>query len=188
MKVSTALLLLVPACLAAQGAPPMDPANPITSTFRSYILGRHRLLAAAFDSIPADKYNYKPTDKQLTIGYIAQHLASDSYFFCSDFGDKKPTRPAEDTETADSIKAKWPKDKLVSKLKESFAFCADAITQVSDAKLSEMIGTAPRQVPRAARLFGHSVDMADHYSQIANYMRLNGMLPPSALPRPNARP
>jgi hypothetical protein len=26
--------------------------------------------------------------------------------------------------------------------------------------------------------------MADHYSQIANYMRLNNILPPTALPRP----
>jgi len=26
--------------------------------------------------------------------------------------------------------------------------------------------------------------MADHYSQLANYMRLNNMLPPTALPRP----
>ena len=29
----------------------------------------------------------------------------------------------------------------------------------------------------------HLLDMTDHYSQIANYMRLNGMLPPTALPR-----
>jgi hypothetical protein len=33
-------------------------------------------------------------------------------------------------------------------------------------------------------VFLHALDLADHYSQIANYMRLNGILPPSALPRP----
>jgi hypothetical protein len=32
-------------------------------------------------------------------------------------------------------------------------------------------------------VLGHVIDMADHYSQIANYMRLNGMLPPTALNR-----
>jgi hypothetical protein len=32
----------------------------------------------------------------------------------------------------------------------------------------------------------HVQDMTDHYSQIANYMRLNGLLPPTALPRGNA--
>lgn len=30
----------------------------------------------------------------------------------------------------------------------------------------------------------HTLDMADHYSQLANYMRLNNLIPPTALPRP----
>ena len=32
-------------------------------------------------------------------------------------------------------------------------------------------------------VLGHVIDMADHYSQLANYMRLNNMLPPTARPR-----
>src|SRR3982074_2267604 len=30
----------------------------------------------------------------------------------------------------------------------------------------------------------HALDLADHYSQLANYMRLNNLIPPTALPRP----
>jgi hypothetical protein len=41
-----------------------------------------------------------------------------------------------------------------------------------------------RTVVRAGMLIGHVQDLADHYSQLANYMRLNNMLPPTALPRP----
>jgi hypothetical protein len=33
-------------------------------------------------------------------------------------------------------------------------------------------------------VLGHALDLADHYSQLANYMRLNNILPPTALPRP----
>jgi hypothetical protein len=33
-------------------------------------------------------------------------------------------------------------------------------------------------------VLGHAIDLADHYSQLANYMRLNNILPPTALPRP----
>jgi hypothetical protein len=33
-------------------------------------------------------------------------------------------------------------------------------------------------------VLGHALDVEDHYSQLANYMRLNNILPPSALPRP----
>ena len=45
-------------------------------------------------------------------------------------------------------------------------------------------GGQSRIVTRAGMVLGHVVDMADHYSQLANYMRLNGILPPTALPRP----
>ena len=169
--------------------PPAASANPITSVFRSRTLSLQRNIAQAFDSIPESKFSYKPTPAQLSIGYIAQHLASDNYFFCNNFGAMKGTLAAEDTTTADSLKAKWPKATLVSKLKASLAFCESALAQLDDAKLAEQItmtfGTNSRQTPRAAMVLGHALDLADHYSQLANYMRLNNMLPPTALPRPN---
>jgi ACS family hexuronate transporter-like MFS transporter len=45
-----------------------------------------------------------------------------------------------------------------------------------------------RQAPKSRFVLIYVLDLVDHYSQMANYMRLNGMLPPSALPRPAARP
>jgi hypothetical protein len=41
-----------------------------------------------------------------------------------------------------------------------------------------------RNSTRVSMVLGHALDMADHYSQLANYMRLNNILPPTALPRP----
>lgn len=188
MKIARAALLtlVLPASLAAQATGGQQP-NPITAAFRSRTLGLQRNIAQAFDSIPESKFGYKPTPAQLTFGYIAQHLASDDYFFCNNFGAMKPTLDAEDTTTADSVKAKWPKEKLVSKLKASLAFCEQALGQVSDANLSEPVtisfGGQSRTTTRSNMVLGHALDLADHYSQIANYMRLNNMLPPSALPR-----
>ena len=178
--------LMFPAALAAQQ--PAQQANPITAAFRGRILALHRNIAQAFDSIPASKFDYKPTAAQLTIGYIAQHVASDSYLFCNTFGTMKATIPDADVSTPDSVKAEWPKDQLVAKLKASFAFCAQALDQVTDATIPEAVtftyGGAQRNSTRIAMLLGHAMDLADHYSQIANYMRLNNMIPPSALPRP----
>jgi hypothetical protein len=100
----------------------------------------------------------------------------------------KGTRPAPDTVTPDSVKATWPKATLMSSLKDSFTFCEQAFNQLDDAKLADQItitfGNNSRTGTRVAMVLGHVVDMADHYSQLANYMRLNGMLPPTALPRP----
>ncbi len=185
---AAALVLTLPVCLAAQPATGGPPANPITTVFRNRTMGLQRNLAQAFDSIPAGKFSYKPTPAQLTIGYVAQHLASDNYFFCNNFGPMKATVAAGDSTTADSVKAMWPKDTLVAKLKASLAFCESAFAQLDDARLADQIsmtfGGNTRTVPRANMVLGHALDMADHYSQIANYMRLNNILPPTALPRP----
>lgn len=183
MKKLLLFSLVFPASLAAQ-QPSGPPAEPMTTAFRGRLTALHRNLAQAFDSIPADKFSFKPTPAQQTIGYIAQHLANDNYLFCNAFGDMKATRAPEDTSTPDSVKATWPKDKLVAKLKESFTFCANAIGQLTDASLAQQVQVGQNQRVRVAMVLGHAMDMQDHYSQIANYMRLNGMLPPTALPRP----
>jgi hypothetical protein len=179
--------LALPIALAAQ-QPATPQASPIMAAFKTRIATLHRNIAQAFDSIPESKLGYKPTPAQLTLGYIAQHVASDSYVFCSNFGAMKPMVDARDVSTPDSIKARWPKAELVSKLKASFAFCDQAIEQVTDATLPDSIsftyaGTAQKST-RVNMVLLHALDLADHYSQIANYMRLNGMLPPSALPKP----
>ena len=162
MKIPSAaiLALALPLALSAQ-QPAGDPANPLTTVFKGRINGLE--------------------------ANIAQHIASDNYLFCNNFGAAKANLAAEDTATADSVKAKWPKAKLVSKLKDSFAFCQTALGQLNDAALSETItltfGTRTQQRPRVAMVLGHALDLADHYSQLANYMRLNNILPPTALPR-----
>ena len=52
---------VLPVALAAQQPTAAQLANPITSAFRARILSAHRNIAQAFDSIPASKFDYKPT-------------------------------------------------------------------------------------------------------------------------------
>ena len=194
MKISylAIVALAAPICLAAQQpsatAPATPPANPITASFKARIMNLHRNVGQALDSIPESKFSYKPTAAQMTIGRIAQHVASDNYFFCDTFGAMKGTRPAEETSTPDSVKATWPKAKLMASLKESFAYCDKALDQVDDKTLADQIsitfGGSSRTVTRSGMVLLHALDLADHYSQLANYMRLNNMIPPTALPRP----
>ena len=180
------LALAAPALMAAQQPAPLPP-NPITAMLRTRMMNYHRLLAQAFDSIPESRFGYKPTPAQQSIGYIAQHIAADNYYYCNSFGALKGSPAAVDTTTSDSVKAKWPRDSLLAKLRTSFRFCEDALAQLDDARLAEPIevrqGNNVVNITRAQRVVGHIIDVVDHYSQIAIYMRLNGMLPPSALPR-----
>lgn len=192
MNITRAAIIMfaLPVALVAQ-APAGQQENPITTAFRQRTLGLQHNIAQAFDSIPESKFGYRPTPAQLTIGYIAQHVASDDYLFCGAFGSMKPTLAAEDTATSEEEKAKWPKEKLVAKLKESLTFCENALSQVNDANLGGAVTLTfngrSRGTTRAAMVLGHALDLADHYSQLANYMRLNDILPPTALPRGRGR-
>ena len=183
------VILALPLTLSAQAAAAGTPTNPVTAVFRTRTMSLQRNLAQAFDSIPETKFGYRPTPAQLTIGYIAQHLASDNYFFCNNFGDKKATIAPEDVSTADSVKSKWPRARLLTNVKASFAFCEEAFAQLDDAKLADQIQMTfngnTRTQTRVSMVLGHALDMADHYSQLSNYMRLNNILPPTALPRPS---
>jgi hypothetical protein len=187
IRILSVATLVLPAALAAQPsatAPRQSAANPITNTFKMAGTRYAGWLTAAFDSIPASKYGYRPTPAQQSIGYVAQHLESANYQFCSRFGGPAPTMTARDS-LADTIKAKWPKDTLTARLKASFTYCDAGMAKVDDAKLAEEVPAgAGRTAPRARSVLIYVMDLVDHYSQIANYMRLNGMVPPSSLGRP----
>ena len=187
MKTPTVAVLLFVVVTSLGAQQPAAPDNPITAAFKGRITRLSSNVAQAFDSIPEAKFGYKPTPAQLSIGYIAQHVAEDNYLFCNAFGDMKADVPADEASTPDSVKATWPKAKLVQQLQASFDFCNKAMEQLTDASLGEQASMTfrgrTRSVGRAQMVLGHALDLADHYSQLANYMRLNGILPPTALPR-----
>ena len=101
----------------------------------------------------------------------------------------RSTSSAKDS-LADTIKAQWPKDTLVARVRASLVFCRAAIEKLSDAQLADefIVDTpsGPQTVLRARYLILLVTDLAEHYSQIASYMRILGMVPPSALPRPKS--
>jgi uncharacterized damage-inducible protein DinB len=192
MKTSRLFLVIavaLPMGVAEAQQPAGPPPNPIATAFRNRTATLRRFIAQALDSIPASKFDFKPTPAQQSIGYVAQHLTEDSYFFCNNFSERKAQRAEAHTSAADSVRAKWPKDSLVAHFKAASAFCDEVSANLDDAQATAIITlTGPnnttRQVSRVNYLLGHAMDLQDHYSQLANYMRLNGMLPPSALPRP----
>ncbi len=165
-----ALACLLPVMLAAQSPVAPAPSDGVMLAFERFadIFGSR--LVAAFDSIPAARYDYRPTSTQQTIGYIAQHLEDANYSLCERFGDLKQHRTVKDS-LADTIKAGWPKDTLVARLKASLRFCDTAIAQPKQLRSASL----------ANALLAFETDLAEHYSQIATYMRLLGMVPPSAL-------
>ena len=190
IHVLTAVALALPAVVTAQqsAAPVQRPANPVTESIRNIAGTYGGWLAAAFDSIPAGRYGFRPTPVQQSVGYIAQHLEGANYALCQRIGGvTHPTGPKD--ALADTVKALWPKDTLVARLRASLLFCQDAFTRVDDSKMGDPVlsrrAGSTETAPRARALGLFVTDLAEHYSQIAGYMRLMGIVPPSALRRPS---
>ncbi len=72
------------------------------------------------------------------------------------------------------------KDALGAALERSLSFCRTVLARASDARLGGMVPYYGHSAPRAAAMIGLVTDWANHYGQQAMYLRLNGVLPPTA--------
>ena len=174
---------VLPRALAAQAtaatAAPSPPASPVADALRAMQQRYARILVAAAEAMPADEYSYRPTPAQMSFAQIQAHLANEGNdVLCSKVaGVPAPQRAAVDTTAG--------KDQLVARLKDTFQFCETAFAHLDDSKLNEPIQLfGPNPFSRAAAIMITVGDWADHYSQEANYLRLNGVLPPTAQRRP----
>ena len=148
--------------------------NPVSSALRDTLTGRQKNTVAAVEAMPADKFTYKPSADQMTFAHLVAHMVDSNNGFCS----KAAAVPAPKVEEAKETDGK---DKLVAALKASFDFCADALGKMDDSKLGESIeGFGGQQFSRARFAVILASSWADHYAEASMYLRLNGVLPPTA--------
>lgn len=188
MKPRSFLLIaiaLLPQALAAQAsgtgakpaAAPAPSTSPVADALRAMQQRYSRILVAAAEAMPADKYNYRPTPAQMSFAQIQVHLANEGNdVLCGNTaGMAVPQRTAVDTTAT--------KEQLIARLKETFTFCEQAFAHMDDSKLAEPISMFGMNMSRATAVLITVGDWADHYSQEANYLRLNNVLPPTARQR-----
>ena len=163
------LAALLPVLAAAQST------SPVADAFRNEAKTRGKNLMAAAEVMPADKYGFKPTPAQMTFGDVVNHLAGGNDAFCSAIGGvKAPART--------KISGTDSKATLTARLKETFDFCNEALAKLDDSKLAEPMNMFGMSSTRAGFMLIAADDWGDHYSQSSIYLRLNGLLPPTAKP------
>lgn len=148
--------------------------SPASDVLRTMLTGREKATVGAFETMPADKYSFKPTPDQMTFGHLAAHIVSSNYLFCSQVGDV-PQPKIDEAKDTDG------KDKLVAAMKASFEFCSTALAKADDSKMGDNItwfDGKPRA--RAWAFMALSGSWADHYAEAAMYLRSAGFLPPTA--------
>jgi len=162
-----------PAAPAAQG-PTKD---PVANSLRMLVQRSQNNTVGAIEAMPADKFSYKPTPDQMPFAHLAVHVIEFNNSFCAKAADV-PAPKVEEAKETDS------KDQLVAAVKASYSFCSDALAKMDDSKLGDSIELfGGRQAPRAMAALILASGWADHYSTAAMYLRMNGILPPSAQPK-----
>jgi hypothetical protein len=161
---------------AASAPPDMTPvANPVSTTVKGQVARFSKNMVGAAEAMPAEKYVFKPSPEMNSFGHLVMHIAQSNNSLCS----KASGAAAPDVKIAESDS----KDKLVAAMKASFEYCATVLEKVDDSKLGDqtmLFGNRPG--PRAAAMIFLYGSWTDHYATEAIYLRLNGILPPSAQP------
>ena len=148
------------------------PASPTVAAALEFARGAAKNIIQAATDMPADKYGFKPTPAQWSFGQVVAHVTDENDQSCDPILGRT-THPTEPAATAS-------KEALIAALRASFDKCLQAFNGVTEAKLTSHVSYYGSNSPIVAVLFGSVSDWADHYAQLAIYMRLNGILPPTA--------
>lgn len=166
-------MALLPLAAEAQQATRSE-TNPVSNSVRTILDRQSKNMVAAVEEMPADKFSFHPTPAQMTFGKLVMHMAGSNYFLCSKISGT--ASPAEE-----KLAETDSKDKLLGALKASFDYCTQMLAKVDDSKLGEPLTLwGGRTMSRAAAMIALTNDFADHYGMAAMYLRLNGLLPPTA--------
>jgi len=172
VAIAAVILTLIAGMLAQTSAPTAPTSNPVVSTVRQLEERQSKNLIGAADEMPADKYSYRPTPEQMSFAHLVIHVI-ESNNNCARIAGEQPREV--------KLNESDSKDVLTKALKDSFAYCEQVLGKADDSGLGTAIALpGGRTVTRAAVLIYLASGWADHYAAAAMYLRLNGLLPPSA--------
>jgi len=196
LVVSLALLCAVTASptVRAQGGPPPQQQPPtVASVLDTYYGIVERQVVSAAEAMPEDKYSFAPTNGEFkgvrTFAEEVKHIAyANHLFFGPLMGENIDAKSLEqNTNGPAELKSKA---EIVQYLKDSFALGHRAIATITP---ENEVTPLPKPVfPFLSTRLGiatiGSFHPMDHYGQMVEYLRMNGIIPPASRPRPQQPP
>jgi len=172
-----------PATTTAQPPAAGQKTGLATSIQRGYAGIKGNLTAAADKLADAD-YGFKPGSmpEVRTYGQLFAHVATAQFGTCAAV--KGVPNPNMGKQLEQELKTKA---EFVKALADSFAFCDDAVSSLTDANVTEFIKVGQNEVTRAAALYGLIVHDNEMYGTSAVYLRARGIVPPSTEGRGRGR-
>ena len=145
----------------------------------------------AAEAMPADKFDWAPTQGEFkgvkTFAQQVRHVAAANFAFAALILGEKPTMDMANMEMGpENLKTKA---EIVAYMKDSFAYARKAIqsltAQNGTRAIKNPFGQGPdfTAIGLATLLSFHGMD---HYGQMVEYLRDNGIVPPASRPKPKS--
>ena len=139
-------------------------------------------VVAVAKAMPSDRYDFTPASLELpqadfkgvrTFAAEAKHVAEMNLVMYSVMSGLKPDV------NVDSIKDLKSKDEIVDALVRSFAFGHKSLGTLTQGNASETPKDSKGYTRAGIAAFAMVHD-ADHYGQLSEYLRMNGIVPPQS--------
>jgi uncharacterized damage-inducible protein DinB len=194
MKVASCCLLAIAisfsssaiAQMAAPQTAPKPAALPpatISNVVDKQISGYEKEFVSAAEAMPADKYNFAPTSGEFkgvrTFAQQVKHVAVANNVMWSAAAGEKPTVDASQENGPESM---TNKEDIVKFLKDSFALGHRAAKTLTNENFLERPESPWGKAPRIYWATAAVAHGFDHYGQMVEYLRMNGIVPPASQP------
>ena len=190
MKTLFAICLMVLAISTLSAQEKSAPSPTVASVLDQQLSEVESQFVPAAEAMPEEKYSFAPSTGEFkdvrSFALQVRHVAFANHVFFGAILGEKPPAPAPTASGRngpDSIKTKA---QILEYLRESFAMGHRAIATITPDNLVTIVENAP--VPRfntRLALATHACSHAyDHYGQMVEYLRINGIVPPATSAQP----
>ncbi len=168
-----------------QMAMPMPAAKTSGDALNAILdIGSGEFIGAA-DAMPEDKFSFAPTNGEFkgvrTFAQEVKHVAAVNYIFGSTILGEKPPVDVGSENGPDSIKTKA---EIMQFAKDSFAYLHKALASINDKNALDQVDLFGMKLTRIGLGAFSTAHPFDHYGQMVEYLRMNGIIPPASRPQP----
>jgi DinB superfamily len=190
----TAASLLAQAAPQAVGTRVADMKNDATldalqekRAFESLMKLVEKEITSTVNAMPADKFGFAPTDGEFkgvrTFGQMVKHFSATNHILAAAALGEEPPAEAGDELGPETVRTKA---EILAYLKGSFVHLDKAVEAIGQTNIpvnASPISPLKRgEVTRLALITETLLHAYDHYGQMVEYLRMNGVIPPASRP------
>lgn len=157
--------------------------DALSAALDVWVTRTEKLLVPAAEAMPEEKYSFAPTNGEFdgvrTFAEEVKHLAASNYQLGALALGEKPPHGERGETAPEKVKTKA---EIVEYLKGSFAYLHEVAGKITVKSATEQIElpAGHEKDTRVGMLIDALAHSQNHYGQMVEYLRMNGILPPES--------